>query len=681
MAVPLNRKVFPALSDFADPIKQELLSRFDRFGSQNVPDAVWARMISNVYKFYNNENEREFSWVLTSGILNSDGTLRGGFPAMYDFREDRRTFRPMPGITDLSVETTGQYGSVRKTTINWTAPDISDLEYLEPYFLRIGNSMFVDFGWSTADIVESIPNIPLNVSDRIDFMTDLFKNPKKLYEEYILPSGGKYDALLGRISNFSYTVNEDGSYNCTTEITALGELMLGLNLGRQREYTDETVQKKKTLKEYLEKDFEDDVVDKAEQGGDFGTRVIKDGSKVWISWGFFEDVVLKNTLSMESGVDGSIKTFELDSSGVLISNDRWLFSTDADEMLLAKANEFSPKGNVEVFDAEFLGDPYYSGIMRNIYISTKLIRDELGEAETFQSGIENILNRISNNAMNLWEFAFYVDSVEDTKLKVIDVNYTNDFQKSLDETEDYIIFNKLDGKGVIKNINLQTDMPQQLAVKFFVGRNKNDESDLVVNDDVDSGITTLFNGEGGDVPDYYDIVYHNIRPPADAPISDDSGEKDKATKKKNIENKLASFSDLGEDEKQDFVSDGLQSKNIDTGGTFYTLDSDVADAVSSYMRRKYQRNKRRHQVPLYPIKVDITLDGISGVLPGNVFRVANIPQNFYDNGVFQVMSVSHNVAAESWETTITAIYRIMEFSDRELKPSDRAFSGPTGGAG
>jgi hypothetical protein len=668
--VQLDRKFFPALSNFHENIRAELDSRFSRFGRENVPHSFWTRFISNTYRFYPSQDmDRKNIWVLTGGILNDDGSLRGGFQSVYNYHTSGRTLRPMPGITGLSIETTGQYGSIRKATIDWTCPSVQDLEELEPYFMRIGVSAFIDFGYSHPDAIANAFNISQDVSKRSKDMIEIFKNPKKLYENHILASNGKYDAIIGRVSNFTYSVNEDGSYTCTTDVTAMGELMLGINLRRQARYADPNKSdKRKTLQEYLKsKDMDNDVVDKSKQNNTYGRQVIKKGSDIWITWGFFEDFVLNRMLSMESGADGKIKTFILDSSGVLITNDKYLFSTDPDVMLLGKGGSKNPGGNVDVFDTEFFDKDGYSGIMRNIYVNLKVIKEELGNAETFKEGIQNILNKIATSAGNLWSFEFYSDPTEENKLKIIDVNYNNPWEE---DAHDYIEFNRYDGTGIIKEISLTTKVTQQLAVKFFVAKNKEQsQNDLVVNDMEDSGIRTLAAGENKDSnlehPDFWDLVYSNLRVPDDALKSDNSGETDVSDVKKNVDNIGRKLAEQTPEERENTIGGVVETKKIE-GATFYYFDSDKAEEVFEFIRRKTTDNIRRHRIPLYSIEASVTLDGISGVLPGNVFRIANIPKNYYDNGVFQIMSVSHDISGENWNTTFTAIYRILDFSKREL---------------
>jgi hypothetical protein len=63
---------------------------------------------------------------------------------------------------------------------------------------------------------------------------------------------------------------------------------------------------------------------------------------------------------------------------------------------------------------------------------------------------------------------------------------------------------------------------------------------------------------------------------------------------------------------------------------------------------------------LSPIEVTITIDGFSGFSPGQYFKVDGIPEIYNQTGVFQITNIKHNVAADGWNTTIEAGFRIVE---------------------
>ena len=68
-----------------------------------------------------------------------------------------------------------------------------------------------------------------------------------------------------------------------------------------------------------------------------------------------------------------------------------------------------------------------------------------------------------------------------------------------------------------------------------------------------------------------------------------------------------------------------------------------------------------------PINIDMTLEGLGGIYPGNMFRLSYLPEsygqvNFKDGEpeatpktYFQIMGVTHTINQEGWQTKITAI--------------------------
>jgi hypothetical protein len=62
---------------------------------------------------------------------------------------------------------------------------------------------------------------------------------------------------------------------------------------------------------------------------------------------------------------------------------------------------------------------------------------------------------------------------------------------------------------------------------------------------------------------------------------------------------------------------------------------------------------------LSPIDITLTVDGFSGFVPGQCFRVDGIPEIYNQTGVFQITNTKHNMTTEGWDTTIEASHRII----------------------
>jgi len=133
-----------------------------------------------------------------------------GFNNIYKETSDG-TIRYLSGIKDISVEYKGGYNAIRTATVNWTAASLDDLDRLTPHFLTPGLTVLLDWGWVTKEPPSTF------FKDGV-ISPEAFKNPQpKIYE-----NKGDYDALAGTISNFNYKLNEDGTFDCSTTITAMG---------------------------------------------------------------------------------------------------------------------------------------------------------------------------------------------------------------------------------------------------------------------------------------------------------------------------------------------------------------------------------------------------------------------------------------------------------------------------
>jgi len=139
--------------------------------------------------------------------------------------------RPMPGITNLSIQNKGAYGSLRQATVTFQCWDIKQLEMLEMLYMRPGYTLLLEWGW--------LPYINKEgkFSDRL-FQDTLFFGRKDVnLQKYLadlrglsLNSHGNYDALFGYVMNYNWKYRMDGGYDCSTEIISTGEVLESLKI-------------------------------------------------------------------------------------------------------------------------------------------------------------------------------------------------------------------------------------------------------------------------------------------------------------------------------------------------------------------------------------------------------------------------------------------------------------------
>jgi hypothetical protein len=141
-------------------------------------------------------------------------------------------YKPMPGITSVTIETQGRLGSIRGAIINFKCWDKNQLDIIDALYFKLGFTMFLE--WGHTFYYPSPQNTYQRDPDKI-ISTELYSiDPfeKGLNKEDIQiriaknsrETEGNYDAMLGICTNFNFTYTQDGGYDCTLRLMGLGVL-------------------------------------------------------------------------------------------------------------------------------------------------------------------------------------------------------------------------------------------------------------------------------------------------------------------------------------------------------------------------------------------------------------------------------------------------------------------------
>jgi len=137
--------------------------------------------------------------------------------------------RPMPGIKSINITPAGTAGSVRIAKIELNCHNLNQLDIIDVLYLRLGFDMLLEWGHTTyAD-----NNGGIQIAK---FPIDIFSNDYNKEELYIemnkrrRESFGNYDAMLGRVSNYSWAMDKGGSYTCTLTLTGIGAIIESLKV-------------------------------------------------------------------------------------------------------------------------------------------------------------------------------------------------------------------------------------------------------------------------------------------------------------------------------------------------------------------------------------------------------------------------------------------------------------------
>jgi hypothetical protein len=223
----------------------------------------WVKMISSVdidvierTKVSNTEmvksmlpnSELARQYVLFGGVyyqgLGKDG-LRGGIGRNYSDKNDgvhQETaygvggldygLVPMPGITSFNIKTETR-GSLKTATIGIKAYNRHQLDIINTLYLSLGFSVLIEWGntmYYDNGSKNLITDNPYSLAD--DFLSGKYKWDAILpkINENRLASCGNYDAALGKVVNFTWTVNRDLSYDITVTVRSIGDVIESLKM-------------------------------------------------------------------------------------------------------------------------------------------------------------------------------------------------------------------------------------------------------------------------------------------------------------------------------------------------------------------------------------------------------------------------------------------------------------------
>lgn len=247
---PLAKRQITARQDILQEEKRNI--KDFKFFQEKMP---WIRLTSGVdVKTGETENGEPIldSSLAELNVLSNGVSLVGESP-VDNYEETILGYRPLPGITSMNLRTHNRFGSLRTATVNFTVHSVDQLNTYEQLFMRPGYSALLEWGHSKylevdeqtlqainfeTGQVESETLVNYGVKS-ISSLVDFFKDEggpdtkQKLYEELVKKREDyhyNYDGMYGLIKNFSWSINPNGSYNCSVDIVSIGSILESLDI-------------------------------------------------------------------------------------------------------------------------------------------------------------------------------------------------------------------------------------------------------------------------------------------------------------------------------------------------------------------------------------------------------------------------------------------------------------------
>lgn len=158
------------------------------------------------------------------GNINFDGSEQNG---MYS-QDPIYGFSPMAGITGFSVKSVSSYGALKEVELTILAHNQNQLDTIDMLYLRPGYDMLVEWGNSAYIDVDG------NISTAFNSVFKEFlkgSSQTSIYDtidEHQISSGYNYDAIIGKVINYSWNMTPEGTYECSVKLIGRGELIESL---------------------------------------------------------------------------------------------------------------------------------------------------------------------------------------------------------------------------------------------------------------------------------------------------------------------------------------------------------------------------------------------------------------------------------------------------------------------
>jgi hypothetical protein len=139
---------------------------------------------------------------------------------------------PMPGLISADIKSLNR-GALREGDIVIKAFNTVQFDIIDALYLRLGHYIFLEWGWSSYydnngvfrqdtsyyELCQKFMGAKLTVDE-------ILKEIEKQRES----SGGNYDGFLARIVNFSWSRDNDGTYNISLKVRGVGDVIESLKI-------------------------------------------------------------------------------------------------------------------------------------------------------------------------------------------------------------------------------------------------------------------------------------------------------------------------------------------------------------------------------------------------------------------------------------------------------------------
>jgi len=658
------------------------------------------------------------NFVLQGGVLKpqtaTDGKrsfelregleLRGNFldhNGAYSY-DDTLGYRPMPGITDFTVQSQGSFGTLKKSDIQFKVWSLEHLNSMEQLYFRPGFNILIEYG-SAAFLDSESEELEVNTLE-YSLADEYLKRSKTLaqldaeIDKLELKTCFNYSGFLGRIVNFSWSYNTDGGFDCSIQIQARGEIVESLKLLMEdnsdsglNSFSTSTPSKMpeftflkglKALKGTQRDAFAEKYLLDIDGEFDKDEFIVTSSNRFNVE-GLETQADENSKYKVGRKYDNDFKFMTLGTLLTLINNFCVIENEKGEKETSFRTKRYENKHSCGyiTFPGHVALNPLISMLPfkseKGVYMSDL----ELYGAYTDQS--VQMPNEISGDKLestNIYHILINIDYI---------IELVESLYKGKDNTADINVFSFLktvlgklnSNQGSINNLDLDLDKrvnewrvvdrdyydPEKSSGDSYSELDLVGLGSLVTNFSLETkisgaltnmlAISAAVSGNDGDLDSmsrynmglkdrFKDSVYTGV---ADKPVEDDSASKEE-TQKHALEagSKVANcYSIYNKSKKLDITA----FENTKISHTSYT-----EKAYKLNQKSIRQSGKKASYKGIIPMNLSLTIDGISGLKVGEAFRINNsvLPSSYHNRVGFIITGLADKIGGDSkWSTEIT----------------------------
>ena len=288
----------------------------------------------------------------------------------------------------------------------------------------------------------------------------------------------------------------------------------------------------------------------------------------------------------------------------------------------------------------FYEEEINSARIANIFVNINLLLNEYknlknsanDDGVNFMTYMKNVLSRISNALGGLNNFILSTAGRDQNTLRIVDTYY-------LEQKSDKYEFDLIGLGSICREVDIESQIfPEQSTIVAVAAQSRANLGD----------------------------IYNSTQVYLNAGIEDRIAiEKQQQEEKDTLVNKGNPYNAFYQKlfEFLLYVRDNIVGTKIETTSqgvtvTDFSISTDNSGTVPSTFLKQFmlKYNGELNFKALIPFKLTIKLDGIGGIIVGEIFKVKQnvLPRNYYDKNLgFIITEIQHNLVKNDWETTLT----------------------------